>query len=234
MSKNIFYLIVCSLFFLASCEENTDGYYDNVARIYFPPATDSLNFSFGDQVMTYTRHIVYVPVKKMGTRAEQEMKYKVSLNKARSTATEGLHFTALEEEYPLLTDSVNAWLPVELIRDELSEEEVIYKIVLDMEASADFELGSKENLQAVITFNNYLEEPNWWKEIFGKKTVKYHRGMYQQIIAYYGHPLERQYCIDHFLEVQAVFKREVYEYAQANPELTKDWEFQPNIDWDFN
>lgn len=58
--------------------------------------------------------------------------------------------------------------------------------------------------------------------------------MYQQLIAYYGHPLERKYCIDHFLEVQSVFKREVYDYAQANPELTKEWEFQPNIKWDFN
>lgn len=234
MKKNILYLIISSLIILASCEKNEDGYYNNVARIYFPSATDSINFSFGDQVMTYTRHIVYMPVKKLGTPATREMKYKIKLNKERSTAVEGVHFSTLLDEYSLLTDSVNAYLPVELIRDELSEEEVIYKIVFDLEESADFELGCKENLQAVITFNNYLEEPKWWKGLFGNKAVRYHPGMYQQIIAFYGHPLEDQYCTDHFLEVQSVFKREVYEYAKANPELTQDWEFQPNIRWDFN
>lgn len=135
MKKNILYLIISSLILLVSCEENTDGYYDNIARIYFPSTTDSVNFSFGDQVMTYTRHIVYMPVRKMGTPATREMKYKVSLNKERSTAIEGVHFTTLQDEYTLLVDSVNAYLPVELIRDELSEEEVIYKIVLDMKES---------------------------------------------------------------------------------------------------
>ena len=53
MKKNILYLIISSLLFLVSCEKNTDGYYDNIARIYFPSTTDSVNFSFGDQIMTY-------------------------------------------------------------------------------------------------------------------------------------------------------------------------------------
>ena len=52
MKKNILYLIISSLLFLVSCEKNTDGYYDNIARIYFPSTTDSVNFSFGDQIMT--------------------------------------------------------------------------------------------------------------------------------------------------------------------------------------
>ena len=102
MKKNILYLIISSLLFLVSCEKNTDGYYDNIARIYFPSTTDSVNFSFGDQIMTYTRHIVYMPVKKMGTPATREMKYRITLNEEKSTAIEGVHFTTLQNEYPLL------------------------------------------------------------------------------------------------------------------------------------
>ena len=84
MKKNILYLIISSLLILASCEENTDGYYNDIARIYFPSTTDSVNFSFGDQIMTYSRHIIYMPVKKMGTPATREMKYKVSLNSEKA------------------------------------------------------------------------------------------------------------------------------------------------------
>lgn len=68
MKKNILYLIISSLILLVSCEENTDGYYDNIARIYFPSTTDSVNFSFGDQVMTYTVTSFTCPLEKWEPR----------------------------------------------------------------------------------------------------------------------------------------------------------------------
>ena len=226
MKNKLLYLMV-GLVLLFSCEENEDGYYDNIPRIYFPEETDSLSFSFGDKVAEYTRHIIEVPVKMMGLNAESEMKFKVVLNKELSTAEEGVHFSPIQPEYTLAVDSVNAYVPIELIRDNLSEDEVTYKIVLDLEANADFELGSKENLRAVVTFNNYLEEPDWWMNIFGSYTINYHRGMYQRLIAYYGEPLTLDYCSSNYLKVVAVFKREVYDYAQEHPDLTQDWEFYP-------
>lgn len=226
MKNKLLYLIV-SLVVFFSCEENEDGYYDNIPRIYFPEETDSLSFSFGDKVAEYTRHTIKVPVKMMGLNAVKEMKFKVVLNKELSTAEEGVHFSPIQPEYTLAVDSVNAYVPIELIRDNLSEDEVTYKIVLDLEANADFELGSKENLRAVVTFNNYLEEPDWWMNIFGSYTINYHRGMYQRLIAYYGEPLTLDYCSSNYLKVVAVFKREVYDYAQEHPDLTQDWEFYP-------
>ena len=226
MKNKLLYLIV-SLVVFFSCEENEDGYYDNISRIYFPEETDSLSFSFGDKVAEYTRHTIKVPVKMMGLNAESEMKFKVVLNKELSTAEEGVHFSPIQPEYTLAVDSVNAYVPIELIRDNLSEDEVTYKIVLDLEANADFELGSKENLRAVVTFNNYLEEPSWWMNMFVMYTVNYHRGMYQRLIAYFGEPLTEEFCNNNYLKVMLVFKREVYDYAQEHPDLTQDWEFYP-------
>ncbi len=226
MKNKLLYLMV-GLVLLFSCEENEDGYYDNIPRIYFPEETDSLSFSFGDKVAEYTRHIIEVPVKMMGLNAESEMKFKVVLNKELSTAEEGVHFSPIQPEYTLAVDSVNAYVPIELIRDNLSEDEVTYKIVLDLEANADFELGSKENLRAVVTFNNYLEEPSWWMNMFVMYTVNYHRGMYQRLIAYFGEPLTEEFCNNNYLKVMLVFKREVYDYAQEHPDLTQDWEFYP-------
>lgn len=226
MKNKLLYLIV-SLVVFFSCEENEDGYYDNIPRIYFPEETDSLSFSFGDKVAEYTRHTINVPVKMMGLNAVKEMKFKVVLNKELSTAEEGVHFSPIQPEYTLAVDSVNAYVPIELIRDNLSEDEVTYKIVLDLEANTDFELGSKENLRAVVTFNNYLEEPSWWMNMFVMYTVNYHRGMYQRLIAYFGEPLTEEFCNNNYLKVMLVFKREVYDYAQEHPDLTQDWEFYP-------
>lgn len=226
MKNKLLYLMV-GLVLLFSCEENEDGYYDNIPRIYFPEETDSLSFSFGDKVAEYTRHTIKVPVKMMGLNAVKEMKFKVVLNKELSTAEEGVHFSPIQPEYTLAVDSVNAYVPIELIRDNLSEDEVTYKIVLDLEANADFELGSKENLRAVVTFNNYLEEPSWWMNMFVMYTVNYHRGMYQRLIAYFGEPLTEEFCNNNYLKVMLVFKREVYDYAQEHPDLTQDWEFYP-------
>lgn len=226
MKNKLLYLIV-SLVVFFSCEENEDGYYDNIPRIYFPEETDSLSFSFGDKVAEYTRHTIKVPVKMMGLNAVKEMKFKVVLNKELSTAEEGVHFSPIQSEYTLAVDSVNAYVPIELIRDNLSEDEVTYKIVLDLEANTDFELGSKENLRAVVTFNNYLEEPSWWMNMFVMYTVNYHRGMYQRLIAYFGEPLTEEFCNNNYLKVMLVFKREVYDYAQEHPDLTQDWEFYP-------
>ena len=226
MKNKLLYLIV-SLVVFFSCEENEDGYYDNIPRIYFPEETDSLSFSFGDKVAENTRHTIKVPVKMMGLNAVKEMKFKVVLNKELSTAEEGVHFSPIQPEYTLAVDSVNAYVPIELIRDNLSEDEVTYKIVLDLEANTDFELGSKENLRAVVTFNNYLEEPSWWMNMFVMYTVNYHRGMYQRLIAYFGEPLTEEFCNNNYLKVMLVFKREVYDYAQEHPDLTQDWEFYP-------
>lgn len=226
MKNKLLYLIV-SLVVFFSCEENEDGYYDNIPRIYFPEETDSLSFSFGDKVAEYTRHTIKVPVKMMGLNAVKEMKFKVVLNKELSTTEEGVHFSPIQPEYTLAVDSVNAYVPIELIRDNLSEDEVTYKIVLDLEANTDFELGSKENLRAVVTFNNYLEEPSWWMNMFVMYTVNYHRGMYQRLIAYFGEPLTEEFCNNNYLKVMLVFKREVYDYAQEHPDLTQDWEFYP-------
>ena len=139
-------MIVLAFFF--SCEENKDGFYDNIARIYFPEETDSLSFSFGDKIAEYTRHVVNVPVKMMGINATEEMRFKVVLNTELSTAEEGVHFVELQSEYPLLVDSVNAYIPVELIRDELSEDDqaVVDKAAKELQDAYDaLQLKSDNN-----------------------------------------------------------------------------------------
>lgn len=234
-NSKIFFLIVLSfLGVLCACEDNEDGFYDNVYRIYFPEETDSLNFTFGDKMPEYQRHIIDLPVRLMGMKTTRELKFKVEIDTA-STAEEGIHFAELKPEYTFLKDSVNAYIPIELIRNDLSDGyEDVYKIVLNLIPSEDFQLGSKQNLQATIIFNNYLEKPSWWDNTLGPGYALYHPGMYQRMIAYFGGPLDEEYVNNNFLKVVYVFKNEVYEYAKAHPELTSDWQFKPDMWFPFD
>lgn len=230
------YFFLTALFFMGifcACDDNEDGFYDNVYRIYFPAETDSLNFTFGDKVVACQRHTIQVPVRLMGLKTTRELKFKVELDTA-STAEEGVHFAPLQSEYIFLKDSVNAYVPIELIRENLSKDyNDVYKIVLNLVPNEDFELGSKQNLQAVVTFNDFLEEPGWWNNVFIAYAL-YHPGMYQQLIAYFGGPLEETYVFNNFLKVMYVFKHEVVDYAEEHPELTSDWQFMPNMWFPFD
>lgn len=228
----IFAVIACLLY---SCDDNTDGYYNDMYRIYFPEETDSLNYSFGDKIAEVTHATVILPVRIMGLKASRDMTFKVSVDPA-STAKEGVHFEKLQPEYTVMKDSVNGIVPIVLLRDELSEDiGVEYRLVLHLEPSDDFGLGSKENLKGVVTFNNFLEEPSWWQSVFSAYVVKYHPGMYQRLIAYHGGPMEEDYVWAHYLDMMLMFKREVYDYAmqEPRPEETLEWQFLDDLWWPF-
>ena len=57
--KKIFYNILgITMLFIGftACEDNSDGIYDNIQRIYFK--ADSLKYSFEYQLTKYTRHTI--------------------------------------------------------------------------------------------------------------------------------------------------------------------------------
>lgn len=213
---------------LSACDNNNDGYYDNIARIYFN--ADSLNFSFGDKVSEYTRHTFYYPVKMLGMKATREMKYKVTADEALSTAQKDVHYVALQTEYALLVDSVNAYIPIELIRDQMPETDTSFRLVLKLVGNPDFETGITESLTAILTMNNFLEEPDWWKSMLSPSNYgPYQPGKYQRLIAYYGSP--EKVAEAPYLDLMYAFKTQVYDYGQAHPEA--GFIFKDNIWWPF-
>ena len=229
--KKIFYNILgITMLFIGftACEDNTDGFYDNIPRIYFN--ADSLNYSFGDQLAEYTRHTFYYPVKMLGMKATHEMKYKIEVDEAQSTAQKDIHYVALQEEYSLLPDSVNAYFPIELIRDKMPDTDTSFRLALKLVANDEFQTGITESLTAVLTMNNYLEEPAWWTPNLGS-TGPYQPGKYQRLIAYYGSPEKGEQATASYLEIMYAFKTQVYDYAQEHPEA--GFIFEENIWWPF-
>lgn len=205
--------IIIILLLFASCEKKDDILYDNVARIYFPK--DSINYSFGDKPFSVQKSIVDFPVKIMGVSTKTSRKFTVIIDEKNTTAESGTHYTELPSEFEVLADSVNAYIPIELLRAGIQGEE-LFKISFIIVEGSDFKTGVKESLTATLTFNNYLEKPEWWGWMEGSLGV-YQQEKYQKYIEIHGSAIDKSYVSSNFIAVMKEFKK-VKEYFDAHPE----------------
>lgn len=205
--------IIAVLLLFASCESKEDIFYDNLARIYFP--SDSINYSFGDKPFSVQKFTLDFPVKIMGVQSKEIRKFKVEVDEENTTAIAGTHYTALPSEFDVLADSVNAYIPIELLRAGISGEEPL-RISLKIIEGGDFTTGVKESLAAKLTFNNYLEKPEWWGAYEFSFGV-YQQEKYQKYIEIHGSAIDKSYAYSNFLAVMKEFKK-VKEYFDAHPE----------------
>lgn len=209
-------IILASGLLLTGCDKNGDsGYYDDVYRIYFPK--DSLNYNFGDKPLEQERYMVQLPVEILGTLARSGgMKVKVELDEKASTAPVEA-YTGIPEEITIPEDSIVGYVPVELVRAGISEEDTVFKLVFHLKMNEDFDLGIKESLRAVVTFSNYLAEPDWWMGLEYYCLGPYQPEKYQKLIELWGGPI----TLDDFYSSSALIVQKakiMYQYFQERPE----------------
>lgn len=194
--KKIFYLLFAALstaIGLSSCESivydgeySKDGFYHGQNNVYFyyqDPADTLLEYSFGAQPESYTKHTIEVPVRLAGMPSKNVQHFKVCVGSA-STAKVGIHYEALQSEYEIPADSVNATIPVVFLRDSMSVEKGSYTLVLHMEGTN--ELGDRypTNNTIKIRVSNVLEEPEIWKHYPGY-FGDFERKKYLMMLSYY-------------------------------------------------
>jgi len=151
----------------------------------------------------------------MGTQSKSVRKFVVEIDEENTTAQEGVHYTALPTEFEVLADSVNAYIPIELLRAGITGKNT-YKISLKVVGGADFITGVKESLEAKLTFNNYLEKPEWWGWMEGSLGV-YQQEKYQKYIEIHGSAIDSGYVGSNFIAVMKEFKK-VKDFFDAHPE----------------
>ena len=117
MRKLYILLIVFAACLLAGCDENGEsGYYEDIDRVYF--VKDSLICRLGEMLMDVETYTVQVPVKVLGEPLGESRKFKVNVNKDLTTAPEDV-YTLLPGEFVMDKDSVNAYIPIELLRSKI-------------------------------------------------------------------------------------------------------------------
>ena len=205
-------LVIIAAVSAMSCEQDLDTYYDEVPRIYF--AVDSAGYSFGDKPLNLQEHTHMIPLKIMGVPMSKDRIFKAEIIAEKTTSTEGVTHAAFTKEFKVLSDSVNAYLPVTILRPGIPTTDTIsinFKII----DGGDFKRGVVESLETKLTFNNFLEKPSWWawaQYYFGT----YHPAKYQKFIELHGEAIDQEYMGQNFLQVLKVFK-EVADFFKQNP-----------------
>ena len=234
--KGVFSLVGVALFtlFATSCEETDYMKYDTSHNgTYF--LGDTLQYSFGVTPMEQRTHIVNIPVRVMGGVSDVARKIGYEVIADTTTAVEGVQYK-LGEAY-VLPDSVNGYIPVEILRDGLkgsyAEGYERYRLGIRLVANEEFAPTlSADDQKFVLNFDNAVEMPNWydaygekvWSERYlGKwhplkliKMVEYFHAIefilpetYKKMVADYGENLENIPYGDPYV-YRAIFRKYIY------------------------
>ena len=170
--KHFFHILLLPLLVaLGSCnsivydeEYSKDGFYhaQNAVYFHYPEAQDTLRFySFGALPVDSQKYVMNIPVRIAGVPQKHAQKFKLVVDTA-STMKAGVHYKALNLEPVIPVDSVDAVIPVTLLRNALSPDKDTLKLILRLEATSDLALKYPKANKVEIQVTNVLtEDPNW-------------------------------------------------------------------------
>ena len=170
-------------------EYSEDGTYQsgNQAYFYFAEPGDSvLNYSFCVKPLDTLTHVVYVPVNLAGRLSADKQAFRVEIG-AGSTAVSGKHYTLDADTLALLPNAHRAYVPVKLLRANLSEDrnDSIF-LVLRLVPTENVGVRFAANNRVKITFNNVLSKPDFWtvmETYWGLGAFT--KNKYRKLLAYY-------------------------------------------------
>lgn len=147
-----------------SCSETDYMTFDTANNgVYF--TKDTLTYSFSVtpiEVKTYTYN---VPFRIMGPTSSQQRTVKYSIDESLTTAKAGVQYNI--GEAIVMSDSINGYIPVEILRDGLEGTYATgytrYTLVLRLQENENFKptLDSESQCRT-LTFDNAIEQPEWY------------------------------------------------------------------------
>lgn len=207
--KILQYFFIPGFVFLMGCQQ-PDGYlYNDVARIQLKSTTD-VPYSFVWESQTIIRDTIYLPLMVIGGpearprefQMSQVTEYQVAyeydnkgyvidsiITEVPNKAVPGVHYVPfddpeMKELMKVATNQVQATVPVILLRDTSLQNES-YRLRIQLEPSADFQLGEREKLSATVIFSDKLEKPASWNILInlwlGDYSVPKHELMIQVV-----------------------------------------------------
>ncbi len=171
--KYFFHILLLPLLVaLGSCnsivydeEYSKDGFYHAQNAVYFqyPQASDTLRFySFGALPVDSQKYVMNIPVRIAGVPQKHAQKFKLVVDTA-STMKADVHYKALNLEPVVPVDSVDAVVPVTLLRNALSPDKDTLKLILRLEATSDLALKYPKANKVEIQVTNVLTPPPYWQ-----------------------------------------------------------------------
>lgn len=170
--KHFFHILLLPLLVaLGSCnsivydeEYSKDGFYhaQNAVYFHYPEASDTLRFySFGALPVDSQKYVMNIPVRIAGVPQKHAQKFKLVVDTA-STMKADVHYKALNLEPVVPVDSVDAVVPVTLLRNALSPDKDTLKLILRLEPTSDLALKYPKANKVEIQVTNVLTPPPYW------------------------------------------------------------------------
>lgn len=182
MNKLLIFCLGVVLVFAGSCSDDLDSFYGDEDAVYFQEfrynsagkkvSFDSLVYSFGNKEDIVQSDTVKVVVCFNGRLSEKARQYRVVvvdtgiIRKGKTTMEAGKDFDPIPELHTLAPNCWTDTLRIVLHRkymDPSFRKQLDKYLILRLEASEDFRLGTRENIELKLMANNYLAEPQWWK-----------------------------------------------------------------------
>lgn len=140
-----------------------------------PNYMDSTSVSFAFQQPEIQQLTYVIPIKVQGSAKYYEREVSVSVS-SQSTAQEGVHFT-LPQKVVIMSDSINGYLPVTLLRTEDMKDQE-FSVILNLDANENFDNNLLETRKTPngdryvkysefqIVVSDILSQPQYWPTNF--------------------------------------------------------------------
>ena len=231
--KHFFHILLLPLLVaLGSCnsivydeEYSKDGFYhaQNAVYFHYPQASDTLRFySFGALPVDSQKYVMNIPVRIAGVPQKHAQKFKLVVDTA-STMKAGVHYKELNLEPVVPVDSVDAVVPVTLLRNALSPDKDTLKLILRLEPTSDLALKYPKANKVEIQVTNVITAPYWWEYYIDKFGI-FERRKYLMMLAYY-HSNESELMEAMWQDSNQFFLNfmKVYRALQADPTYDKSF-----------
>lgn len=148
-----------SLLCLGACQKNERMLFEAKSAVYFSSTLDGDSLSYSFASGEKTEDIVNIPVRIIGASTKETRSIAFEIDPA-STAQEGIHYSDLPETISLMPDSVNAYLPVHVLAENLNNQSV--SLILRLQSNEEFDLGFPEHISFKLNITDQLVRPTYW------------------------------------------------------------------------
>lgn len=181
MNKLFILCLWLASIFLVSCSDQLDMRYEDKDAVYFQQFIynsannkvkfDSLVYSFGNKGDEVLSDTVRVVVCFNGRLSGLSREYRVvvadsgQVKKGKTTMEPGKDYDPIPELHTLPANSWTDTLIVVLYREFMDpgfRKKMNKYLMLRLEPSDDFRIGTIENSELKLVANNFLSEPQWW------------------------------------------------------------------------
>jgi len=200
--KNYIYLLFILVFF-ASCEESELTNFKEKDAVFFQLKEtdysmhysnwdnwlnyegDSVIFTFGgldpDHPEYLTKDTVWLQVNLLGQMSTQERYFDIDVNQSQTNVEEGVHYEALESQYPMEADTIRALFPVVLFNHESFGADP-YTLDVVLEGNDAFDLGLEGRTNARILIYNDVVKPLVWDQYYYRYLGPYSKAKHRVVL----------------------------------------------------